>query len=66
MPDVELYLPARPESVSIARQAVCGVGDALLMEEGRIQEAQLQADRLNMERSRQPMAPTREGKDDGS
>jgi circadian clock protein KaiC len=38
----------------------------LLIEEGRLEQEQLQADRLNMERSRQPMAPTREGKDDGS
>jgi circadian clock protein KaiC len=38
----------------------------LLMEGGRIQEAQLQADRLSMERSRQGIAPTRKGSDDGS
>ena len=41
VPDVELRLPARPESVSIARQAVCGVGDALVMEEGRLADVAL-------------------------
>jgi circadian clock protein KaiC len=38
----------------------------LLMEEARLQEGQLQADRLNMERSRQGMVPTKEGSSDGS
>ena len=33
----------------------------LLMEQARAQEAQLQADRLNMERSRQGMAPANKG-----
>jgi serine/threonine-protein kinase RsbW len=41
MPDLELHLPALPESVSIARQAVCGVGDALVMEEGRLADVAL-------------------------
>ena len=41
VPDVELRLPARPESVSIARQAVCGVGDALFMEEARLADVAL-------------------------
>jgi anti-sigma regulatory factor (Ser/Thr protein kinase) len=39
--DVELHLPARAESVSIARQAVCGVGDALLMDEARLADVAL-------------------------
>ena len=38
----------------------------LLMEEGRLEEEQLQADRLDMERSRQGMAPARGGSGDGS
>ena len=38
----------------------------LLMEEGRRQEAQLQADRSNMERSRRGMAPAKEGSGDAS
>jgi circadian clock protein KaiC len=38
----------------------------LLMEEGRMREAQLQADRLNIERSRQGMAPAEEGSGDGN
>jgi circadian clock protein KaiC len=38
----------------------------LLREEGRMQEAQLQADRLSMERSRQGVAPAKEGSGDGS
>ena len=41
VPDVEMLLPARPETVSIARQAVCGVGDALLLEEGRLADVAL-------------------------
>jgi circadian clock protein KaiC len=38
----------------------------LLIEEGRARKAQLQADRLAMERSRQGMAPAEEGAGDGS
>ena len=41
LPDVELRLPARPETVAIARQAVCGVGDALMLEEGRLADVAL-------------------------
>lgn len=41
LPDVELHLPARPETVAIARQAVCGVGDALVLEEGRLADVAL-------------------------
>jgi anti-sigma regulatory factor (Ser/Thr protein kinase) len=40
-PDLELFLPAEPESVSIARQAVCGVGDVLMLDEGRIADVAL-------------------------
>lgn len=40
-PDLELSLPADPESVSIARQAVCGVGDVLTIENGRIADIAL-------------------------
>ena len=41
LPDVEMHLPARPETVAIARQAVCGVGDALVLEEGRLADVAL-------------------------
>lgn len=41
MPDVELLMPAVRESVSIARQAVCGVGDALMLEDARLADIAL-------------------------
>lgn len=40
-PDVELLLPADPESVAVARQVVSGVGDCVGLDEHRVAEVAL-------------------------
>lgn len=40
-PDVELVLPARPESVAVVRHVLAGVGDALGMDERAVADLRL-------------------------